>query len=136
MNNSRTVTDSDTSSYHGLTPGVVTNSSLCDFGDQFRLVFTPDMGRYTSSTPYYKLSDSNPGQFYYNVFSDNDGSTDTITMEIPYPFVTQGAMPVHVYGGLFVTDHMGTPASTRPASWRPTGTPSASATTRTPTATV
>lgn len=102
--NSTTVTDSDGSSYYGLTPGVVTNSMLCDFGDQFRLIFTPDMGRFTSSTPYYKLSDSNPGQFFYNVFYVNDGSTDTITMEIPYPFVTQGANPVHVYGGLFVND--------------------------------
>jgi uncharacterized repeat protein (TIGR01451 family) len=107
VGNSTTVTDSDGSSYYGLIPGVVTNSSLCDFGEQFRLLFTPDMGRYSSSTPYYKLSDSNPGQFYYNVFYVNDGSTDTITMEIPYPFVTQGANPVHVYGGLFVGQENG-----------------------------
>ncbi|NND84100.1 MAG: hypothetical protein HKN46_03025, partial [Acidimicrobiia bacterium] len=94
--------DADESSYFGLTPGVVTNSSLCDFGDTFRLLFTPDMQRYSSSTPFYKLSDSNPGQFFYNVFYVNDGTTDTVSLEIPYPYVTQGAMPVHVYGGLTV----------------------------------
>jgi uncharacterized repeat protein (TIGR01451 family) len=102
VGNSTTVTDEDGSSYYGLTPGTVTNSQLCDFGDNFRLLFTPDMQRFSSSTPFYKLSDSNPGQFFYNVFYVNDDSTSTVSMEIPYPFVTQGANPVHVYGGLFV----------------------------------
>ncbi len=49
----------------------VTDSSLCTFSndqnddtvDQFRLIFTPDM----KDLPLYKLSASNPGQFYYNV---------------------------------------------------------------------
>jgi hypothetical protein len=105
VGNSTIVTDSDDSSYYGLTPGVVTNSSLCDFGEQFRLIFTPDMRNYSSSSPAYKLSDSNPGQFFYNVFYVNEvlGANETITLEIPYPFVTQGANPVHVYGGLTVS---------------------------------
>ncbi|HEY1409950.1 MAG TPA: hypothetical protein VF434_13490, partial [Promineifilum sp.] len=103
-NSGTEITDSDPSSYFGLTPGVVTNSSLCDFGEQFRLIFTPDIKNYTASNPAYKLSDSNPGQFFYNVFyvNDSDPLAQTITMEIPYPFVTQGANPVHVYGGVFV----------------------------------
>jgi hypothetical protein len=86
----------------------VTNSSLCNFGSNFRLVFTPDSRYYTSSYQAYKLSDSNPGQFFYNVFYTNDGSTDTITLEIPYPFVTQGAMPVHVYDSLTTSEEDGT----------------------------
>jgi uncharacterized repeat protein (TIGR01451 family) len=97
-----TDTDNDPSSYYGLTPGIITNSALCDFGSDFRLIFTPDMTCFTSKTPYYKLSDSNPGQFFYNLFQVNDGSVETYTLEIPYPFVTQGAMPVHVSGGVLV----------------------------------
>jgi hypothetical protein len=69
------------------------------------------MQRYTSATPFYKLSDSNPGQFFYNLFSTNDGTTDTITLAIPYPFVTQGAQPVHVYDGVLVNAVSNQPAS-------------------------
>jgi uncharacterized repeat protein (TIGR01451 family) len=95
---SRTATDSDTSAYYSQTPGMVTNSSLCDFGTNFTLVLTPDVKWYTSSTPAYKLSSSNPGQFFYNVFQT--GGSGTVTMTLPYPFVTQGATPIHVYSGL------------------------------------
>src|SRR5262249_49977238 len=77
---------------------MITNSSLCTFdedtsltGDQFRLILTPDM-----SPAIYKLTASNPGQFYYNVIYVGAGST-TVTLTIPYPFVTQGAVPLHVY---------------------------------------
>jgi len=96
--NSTTVDDSDTSSYYGLTPGVVTNSSLCDFGENFRLIFTPD---FAAGSNLYKISDSNPGQFFYNVFHVGEADS-TVTLELPYPFVTQGGNPVHVYGGVFV----------------------------------
>lgn len=95
---SSTVTGSDTSGYFSHVPGMVTNSSLCDFGNDFTLVFTPDIKYYTSSLPAYKLSGSNPGQFFYNVFQ-TDG-TGTVTLTLPYPFVTQGATPIHVYSGL------------------------------------
>jgi hypothetical protein len=81
----------------------VTDSSLCTFdrdtgtsGDQFRLIYTPDQ-----STSYWKLNASNPGQFYYNIFRSSGGSTLDITL--PYPWVTQGAVPIHVYGGQTVT---------------------------------
>jgi hypothetical protein len=108
---SRTDTDTDTSAYYSGTPGSVTNSQLCDFGPNFRLVFTPDSRYYTSAYQAYKLSDSNPGQFFYNVFYTNPGTTTTVSMDIPYPFVTQGAMPVHVYSGLTVSPtNGGTPS--------------------------
>jgi uncharacterized repeat protein (TIGR01451 family) len=94
----RTATDTDASAYYSGNPGIVTNSSLCDFGTSFRLIFTPDVKYYTSSLQAYKLSDSNPGQFFYNVFQT--GGTGTVTLTLPYPFVTQGATPIHVYSGL------------------------------------
>src|SRR5262249_30036680 len=48
-----------------------------------------------------------PGQFYYNIFYVGDGTTDpnnpvVVTINIPYPFVTQGANPLHVYSGVTV----------------------------------
>jgi hypothetical protein len=74
-------------------------------GQQFRLIFTPDL----PSTSTYKLNASNPGQFFYNIFYvGTPGETVTITTEIDDPFVTQGEMPVHVYenvsivGGCFI----------------------------------
>jgi hypothetical protein len=101
----RTPTDSDNSAYYSQMPGLVTNSSLCDFGTSFRLIFTPDVKYYTSTTPAYKLSDSNPGQFFYNVFQT--GGTGTVTLTLPYPFVTQGATPIHVYSGLTAVQNNG-----------------------------
>jgi hypothetical protein len=44
------------------------------------------------------LNASNPGQFYYNVF--RFGPAETINIGIPAPFVTQGAVPTHVYSGV------------------------------------
>jgi hypothetical protein len=83
------------------TPSIVTNTEYCYFdvdpdteGQQFRLVFTPSMTTHGT----HRLSASNPGQFYYNVFYWGDaGDTVTLTIRIPYPFVTQGAQSVHVY---------------------------------------
>jgi len=64
-------------------------------GSQFRLIYTPD----PSSPTSYKLNASNPGQFYYNTFYVGSGPT-TLTITLPYPFVTQGAVPIHVYSGV------------------------------------
>ncbi len=94
----RTATDSDNSGYYSQNPGLVTNSQLCDFGSTFTLVFTPDVKNYTSTLQAYKLSDSNPGQFFYNVFKT--GGNGTVTLTLPYPFITQGATPIHVYSSL------------------------------------
>jgi len=86
---------------HVLPPTTITDSGLCTFdvlpdvdGDQFRLIFTPDMQNW----PQYKLPASNPGQFYYNVFYAGDGPVN-LDISIPEPFEGQGANPVHVYQG-------------------------------------
>ena len=67
----------------------------------------------------YKLNASNPGQYYYSVIHDvgSDFSEPvTLSVTIPYPFVTQGARPVHVYSGQLVrgacVDTSGNPTST------------------------
>jgi hypothetical protein len=89
--------NNDCSDSVGVTAIVVTRGS-CTFDystetpeETFRLIFTPDM-----NTSYYKLNASNPGQLFLNVATFTDG--DTFDIEIPYPFVTTGATPVHVYG--------------------------------------
>ncbi|MBI3933272.1 MAG: hypothetical protein HY316_01185 [Acidobacteria bacterium] len=79
----------------------VTSSSLCLFdvdpavdGSQFRLIFTPD-----AATGASKLNASNPGQIFYNVFHYST-DPETVTLTLPYPFITQGAMPIHIYSGV------------------------------------
>ena len=81
---------------------LVTDSSLCTFdvdtsttGSQFRLILTPDQ----NSPSAWKLNASNPGQFYYNIIYVGSGNT-TLNITLPYPFVTQGAVPIHVYSGV------------------------------------
>ena len=49
---------------------------------QFPLIFTPD------GSPQSKLSATNPGQFFMN--AAYSGSSSTMTINIPYPFVTVG----------------------------------------------
>jgi PKD repeat protein len=79
----------------------VTSGSLCMFDvdeslekQQFRVTFTPD----GNNRPNYKLTATNPGQFYYNLFHVGEaGSLASLSLEVPYPFVTQGANPVHAY---------------------------------------
>ena len=81
----------------------VTDSSLCTFdkdpvagGEQFRLIFTPN------NTPSsWKLKASNPGQFYYNVMYSGSGP---VTLSLPKPFETQGAMPIHFYDSVTFVD--------------------------------
>ncbi len=82
----------------------------CDGGyscmdeQQFKLLFTPD----GSNWPGHKLNASNPGQFYYNLVADIsdqancEGTTREFEITIPYPFITHGATPVHVYDGKMV----------------------------------
>jgi hypothetical protein len=96
---------SDDHSITVVPQSAVTNSSLCYFdvdgdptnGRQFRLIYTPDI----NSLPAFKLNASNPGQYFYNAFHAQAPFTEvTLTLTIPYPFVTQGANPVHVFGGV------------------------------------
>jgi hypothetical protein len=88
---------------------IVTDSALCTFdvdeaeGNQFRLIFTPDMNAPTT----WKLNASNPGQYYYNVFFNDGTEPNMIYLEIPYPFVTQGATPIHIYSEVTTTEDGG-----------------------------
>ena len=83
---------------------VQTGNPACTVGtcveeNQFRLLFTPD----GKIWPGYKLNASNPGQFFYNLFyADTPSTTVTLDINVPYPFVTQGAVPVHVFDGVLV----------------------------------
>jgi VCBS repeat-containing protein len=95
--------DTDEAEITVLPKSQVTNSSLCIFDRisetperDFRLLFTPDVQNY----PAFKLTASNPGQFFYNVFYTGGGQTATVEVTIPYPFVTQGATPVHIYSSV------------------------------------
>ena len=68
----------------------------CEQSTQFRNLLTPDGQNWVA----FKLNANNPGQFFYNLISISEGSgTVTLTITVPYPFVTQGATPVHVYDG-------------------------------------
>ncbi|HEY3412574.1 MAG TPA: hypothetical protein VGM51_05865 [Armatimonadota bacterium] len=86
---------------------IVTDSSLCTYDvdpstpcKDFRLLFTQD----PKNKGCYKLTASNPGQTYFNVFgSGTPGDTLTFVLTIPYPFVTQGANPIHAYDGVTIT---------------------------------
>jgi hypothetical protein len=71
----------------------------CSAANSLRLLFTQD----PQNMPCYKLTASNPGQFYYNVFYTGPvGSTVDFYISLPYPFVTQGANPVEFYDGVTV----------------------------------
>jgi PKD repeat protein len=83
----------------------ITNSGLCpNFdrepeteGDQFNIIYTPDVN---GDPNLYKLTATNPGQFYYNVFHVGDIVEGVpFSLNIPNPFETQGANPIHVYDG-------------------------------------
>ena len=85
---------------------VVTDSSLCTYDldpatvcREFRLLFTQDAQNF----PQYRLNASNPGQTYFNLFYyGRPGTTATLNLTIPYPYVTQGAQPIHAYDSVTV----------------------------------
>ncbi len=92
-------------------PIAITDSSLCTFdtnsglaGKQFNRLFTQD----AQSFPHFKLTATNPGQFYWNVnVSGEKGSTVHVKLEVPWPFVTQGNQPIHVYDSVSVVPKPG-----------------------------
>ncbi len=98
--NSKSVTSNQASAtVKVFEKGVITDTMLCTLpNSQFKLVFTPDQNANGS----WKLNASNPGQFYYNIFYVGAGNED-ITITLPYAWVTQGAVPVHVYSDVGVT---------------------------------
>lgn len=71
-------------------PGFVTNTSFCAINQNtVNLIYVQD------GTSTFGLKASKPGQFYYNVFyTATPGSSFTITINLPYPFITQGAHPI------------------------------------------
>ena len=74
----------------------------CIEENQFRLLFTP-------SGASFKLSGKNPGQYYYNAREMKEctpGEPEEFVIHVPYPFVTHGARPVHVYDGALVGEGM------------------------------
>jgi hypothetical protein len=77
----------------------VTDTMFCALpNDQFRLIYQPDVA--------YTLTASNPGQFYDNLFYQGAvGSSVTFNIGIPYPFVTQGAVPIQVHSSVTVTQN-------------------------------
>jgi uncharacterized repeat protein (TIGR01451 family) len=94
-------------------PILVTDSALCTFdtdgdannGRQWRRIFTQDVQQW----PNFKLTATNPGQYFYNVsIFGEPGALVEVTLEIPWPFVTQGAKAIHVY------DSVGLDLETRP----------------------
>ncbi len=78
------------------------NFYLFDFdsadGRQFKIILTPDVPTYPN---LYRVTATNPGQFFYNIFYYTDDSiSKAFTIKIPDPFVTQGANPVHIYDSI------------------------------------
>jgi len=87
--------------YSGVTSGgCYFDKDRDESGQQFKLLFTRDI----DDIKKYKLTASNPGQFFFNIFntSNTPGSEIDIDLLIPSPFVTKGAVPIHVYGGVNV----------------------------------
>jgi uncharacterized repeat protein (TIGR01451 family) len=87
----------------------VTDSMLCTFTNP-RLIFTQD----PTAMPCYKVTASNPGQYYLNMTyqapANGDGSfpsSASFNITLPYPFVTQGAQPIHGYDGVTITQSGG-----------------------------
>jgi hypothetical protein len=85
-----------------LSENEVTDSSLCifdrdpdnEFDQDFRLLFTPDI----KHVPAYKISSTQPGQTFYNIFYlGTPGDEVSFEVCIPYPYVTHGATPIHAY---------------------------------------
>ena len=64
-------------------------------GQQFRLIYTP-----VPTTGYYRLAASNPGEFYYNALVTGDpGDPFALDITLPYPWVTSGSTPSHMWEG-------------------------------------
>ena len=80
--------------HHGV--ACCAGGGTCEQTDQFRLLFTPDVQNWVS----HKLNASNPGQTFYNLIYDASGAGDSdvsLTVTIPYPYITVGGAPLHIY---------------------------------------
>src|SRR5439155_3533578 len=84
------------------TRALFTDTLLCTFdvdsgslGTQFHLIYTPD----NTNHSVWRLNASTPGQYYYNIFNLGSGGS-SLSVTLPYPWVTQGAVPIHVYSSV------------------------------------
>jgi len=68
-------------------------------GQQFRLIYTP-----ATTATTYTLRASNPGQYGVSAFAIGESDL-TVSLDIPYPFVTQGSVPIHVYTDATLDDN-------------------------------
>ena len=82
----------------------ITDTMLCTlFNNQFQLLYSPQ-----TKTACDKLTASTPGQYYYNAFyTGTPGSNATFKITLPYPWVTQGATPIHAYDSVTTTSTNG-----------------------------
>jgi hypothetical protein len=70
---------------------------------QFKLGFAPVRGGST-----YRLNSTDPGGFFYNALATGTPDADfTVTLSVPYPFVTKGANPTHMSDGVSFTQEDG-----------------------------
>ncbi len=80
----------------------LTDTSFCPLpNNQFRLLYHLEV-----APNIYRLQASNPGQFYFNGFYLGAPGCDfTMTLQIPYPFVTQegAGNPIQVHDGTAFT---------------------------------
>lgn len=89
-------TASDDATVTQALPIVITNGN-CET-DGFTQIFTQDSA--------YHLTATNSGQLFYNVsISGIPGETRHLTLELPYPFVTQGEQPIQIYDSVDWVDH-------------------------------
>ncbi len=75
-------------------PSIVTDTSFCRLpSNQLVLNLITD----PKNPSAYRLVSTNPGQFYDNVFyTGSVGSQASLSIRIPFPFETQGAVPIQV----------------------------------------
>jgi hypothetical protein len=58
--------------------------------DNFTRIFSQDSA--------YQYTATNPGQFFYNLgVAGTPGTTKHVTLQLPWPFITQGSQPITVY---------------------------------------
>ncbi len=105
---------------------VVTDASGCGFGTQFSLKYVQSHGRENSAS-LFTLVASNPGQFGYNVFFNGTAGTPvTLTISIPYPFVTQGSVPIQAFTNFQIRSGCFAPVNDVTSSFSITGPSSGS----------
>jgi hypothetical protein len=96
------VADTDDHSVIATPRSQLTDTSFCPLpNNQFRLLYHLEV-----APNLYRLQASNPGQYYMNGFYYGEpGSDFTMTLQIPYPFVTQegAGNPIQVHDGTSLT---------------------------------